>query len=87
MSDLSRWTGPVALGPFRFGGPGSFAERVGRMSDDELRAEITTRALSLLDYWRGGGDDARALAILLRWTDYVADAMSPEERLALEVAS
>jgi hypothetical protein len=54
MSDLSKWTGPLALGPFQFreaGPPQTLAEELARMSDAELLERSRVATLAALDGW------------------------------------
>lgn len=89
MSDgLSRWTGPLNLGRFRFREVPTLTleERVRDMSDQELLERSRELTERLVESWRAGAceNNERALGTLVRCLPFGPDALATEEQAVLE---
>lgn len=75
MSDLSRWTGPLGLGPFRFRPP-AILQRFGNLSRSELREHLRSLSVAELGEIRDSGPPVRWEELTDRALEAVADGGS-----------
>ena len=64
MADLTGWTGPLDLGPFRIGLRHRREIDLAALTDDELKERMRELFQSLVNSWRAGKDRQEAYLLV-----------------------